>query len=395
MRILLVHNYYQQPGGENVIFDAEAALLRAHNHEVEEYTENNQRIDQLHPLSTGVRTFWSRQSHEIISRMLVKKRPDIVHFHNTFPLISPSAYAACRTAKIPVVQTLYNYRLLCPAVTFFRDGKVCEECMGKSMPWPGVVHSCYRGSYTQSAVTAGMIAVHGLLKTWHRQVDVYIALTEFSRRKFIQGGLPGDKIMVKPTFVSSDVGAEDQTGEYILFIGRFTHEKGIRTLCQAWSKLQHIPLKVVGDGPLKDAVKDLGERGRSGWVEVLGWQDNRQILQLLKRARALIFPSEWYETFGRVAIEAFSCGVPVVASRLGAMSEVVRDGHTGLHFNPGEAGDLAEKILWAWEHPQAMCRMGKAARAEYEQKYTASRNHEMLMNIYQKAMELGPQGQTG
>lgn len=263
------------------------------------------------------------------------------------------------------------------------------------MPWPGVLHGCYRGSYTQSAVTAGMIAVHGLLKTWHRQVDVYIALTEFARRKFIQGGLPGDKIMVKPTFVSSDAGAEDQTGEYILFIGRLTHEKGIRTLCQAWSKLQHIPLKVVGDGPLKDEVKDLGERGRSGWVEVLGWQDNRQILQLLKRARALIFPSEWYETFGRVAIEAFSCGVPVVASRLGAMSEVVRDGHTGLHFNPGDAGDLAEKILWAWEHPQAMCRMGKAARAEYEQKYTASRNHEMLMNIYQKAMELGPQGQTG
>lgn len=134
MRILLVHNYYQQPGGENVIFDAEAALLRAHKHEVEEYTENNQQIDQLHPLSTGLRTFWSRQSHESVSRMLVKKRPDIVHFHNTFPLISPSAYAACQTAKIPVVQTLYNYRLLCPAVTFFRNGKVCEDCMGKSMP---------------------------------------------------------------------------------------------------------------------------------------------------------------------------------------------------------------------------------------------------------------------
>lgn len=227
-----------------------------------------------------------------------------------------------------------------------------------------------------------MLAFHRLLKTWQKQVDVYIALTEFARRKLIEGGLPEDKIVVKPNFVYPDPAVGNENGNFALYVGRVSHEKGVKTLLSAFEGKPNIHLKIAGSGPLLKEIKNNNSR-----IELLGQKDKEEVIQLMKDARFLVFPSEWYETFGRVAIEAFACGKPVIASRLGSMEEIIEDGRTGLHFNPGDPEDLAAKVEWAWSNPERMKEMGKEARREYELKYTAERNYEILMEIYKKAIE--------
>ena len=382
LRILLIHNYYQQSGGEDTEFAAEKKLLRQKEHEVVEFVRHNAEIQEIGHLRVAIDAVWSRYSQHALQRLLQATRPDVAHFHNTFLLISPAAYYACREEGIPVVQTLQNYRLLCPGATFLRDGRVCEDCVGKTIPWPGVLHGCWRGSRVQTSVVMAMLASHRLLGTWQKQVDVYVALTEFARQKFIEGGLPAEKIAIKPNFIYPDPGPGDGSGNYVLFVGRISQEKGIRTLVRAWRKLKEVPLKVAGDGPLMEEIQRASSKG----LEILGWRPHDEVLSLIKGARFLVFPSEWYEGFPLAIAEAFACGVPVIASRLGAMAEIVENGRTGLHFEPGNPEDLAAKVEWAWTHPQQMTEMGHEARREYEQKYTAERNYEMLMEIYRRAM---------
>lgn len=386
-KILMVHNRYRQPGGEDAVFAAETEILRKHGHEVVEYLDDNRRIDGLNPLVAAANTVWSYASREKLSQVLRETKPDVVHFHNTFLQISPAAYYACWKTAQPVVQTLHNYRLLCPVATFFRDGHVCEDCLDRTPPWPAVLHGCYHNSRMQTAVVAAMLVFHRLLKTWQNQVHVYIALTEFVRRKFIEGGLPEEKIVVKPNFVYSDPGIREGKGEYVLFVGRLSPEKGIKTLLWAWQYLQKIPLKIVGDGPLMDEIRAYVKMHTLEWVELIGRCNHEEVLELMKGARFLVFPSEWYEGFPVTIAETFACGVPVIASRLGAMAEIVDDGRTGLHFEPGNSEDLAAKVKWAWTHLDQMLQMGREARAEYEAKYTAERNYKMLINIYEKAIE--------
>ena len=386
-KILMVHNRYRQPGGEDAVFAAETEILRKHGHEVVEYLDDNRRIEGLNPLVAAANTVWSYGSREKLSQVLRETKPDVVHFHNTFLQISPAAYYACWETAQPVVQTLHNYRLLCPVATFFRDGHVCEDCLDRTPPWPAVLHGCYHNSRMQTAVVAAMLVFHRLLKTWQNQVHVYIALTEFVRRKFIEGGLPEEKIVVKPNFVYSDPGIREGKGEYVLFVGRLSPEKGIKTLLWAWQYLQKIPLKIVGDGPLMDEICAYVKMHKLEWVELIGRCNHGGVLELMKGARFLVFPSEWYEGFPVTIAETFACGVPVIASRLGAMAEIVDDGRTGLHFEPGNSEDLAAKVKWAWTHLDQMQQMGREARAEYEAKYTAERNYKMLINIYEKAIE--------
>jgi len=232
---------------------------------------------------------------------------------------------------------------------------------------------------------ATMLAAHRALGTWTRTVDCYVALSEFARRKFIEGGLPGEKIAVKPNFVYPDPGDGTGTGEYALFVGRLSPQKGLSTLLAAWERLPTtIPLVVIGDGPLSYLLS--APRLRSCSIQYRGRLPRDQTLAAIKRAHVLIFPSEWYEPFGLAIVEAFACGTPVICSRLGAMQEIVQDGFTGLHFNPGNANDLAAKVEWAWTHRDQMRTMGQQARLEYETKYTSERNYEMLMEIYQRAI---------
>ena len=395
MKILLVHNRYQQPGGEDTSALTEEGVLRAAGHGVVEYVRRNDEIKDYGLGSKATlppRTIWGWDSYREIKTLLARERPDLAHFHNTFPLISPAAYYACREAGVPVVQTLHNYRLLCPAAAFLRRGSVCEECLDHGL-WRGVLHGCYHNSRAETSAVALMLAVHRWLGTWTRLVDCYIALTEFGRQKFIEGGFPAEKIRVKPTLVHPDPGAREGRGEYVLFVGRLSEEKGLRTLLTAWGRLSDcIPLEIVGDGPLRPSLQNEAQRRMMRSIQFRGWMSRDRTVAATKQACFLVFPSEWYEGFPRAIAEALACGVPVICSRLGAMEEIVEDGRTGLHFTPGNADDLAAKVDWAWTHPKEMEAMGRAARAEYETKYTAERNYLMLMEIYQKV--LGARGQA-
>ena len=386
MKILAVHNRYQRPGGEDQVFVDETALLEARDHRVVRYEVHNDQVERVNRLTLAKDTVWNTSAYRELRALIRRERPDVVHFHNTLPLISPAGYYAARAEGVPVIQTLHNYRLLCPVALFFRDGRVCEDCMGKAVPWPGVVHECYRGSRAASGVIATMLTVHRVMRTWTEMVDVYVALTEFARSKFIEGGLPAGKIVVKPNFVAPDPGRGQGGGGYALFVGRLAPEKGTGTMLAAWERLgTRIPLKIVGDGPLRDRVVEAAAR-RSN-VEWLGHRPVEEVHALMGKADMLVFPSEWYETFGRVAVEAFATGTPVIAADIGAVAELVEHGRTGLEFRPGDPEDLVTQVEWALSHPAELRRMRDEVRAEFEAKYTAERNYRALIEIYEAALK--------
>lgn len=389
VKILVVHNAYQQRGGEDAVVGAEVRLLEANGHAVVRYERHNDELlgrGALGGIDAAVETVWSSKSFREMKALVEKERPDVAHFHNTFPLISPSAYYACARAGVPVVQTLHNYRLWCPAAKFLREGKVCEACLGRNA-WPGVMHGCYRGSRAATAAAAAMLAVHRRMGSWQTKVDVYIALSEFTRRKFIEGGLPAERIVLKPNFVAGDVPPKTQSGGYVLFVGRLSEEKGPQLLPSAWRSMHtQIPLRIAGDGPLLEKLSREVREPSLLQIELAGHRTPDEVRALVHGARFLVFPSMWYEGFPMTIAEAFAGGLPVVASRLGSMAEIVQDGVTGLHFEPGNAVDLAAKVEWAWNHPEELARMGRAARAEYEAKYQPSTNYEILMGVYRGAI---------
>jgi glycosyltransferase involved in cell wall biosynthesis len=386
MRILSVHNRYLIRGGEDESREAEENLLRQMGHQVDVYEEDNKTLASLTKIQAFTRTIWSQSSYRKIREQLNQAQYDVVHIQNFFPIISPSAHYAAQAAGVPVVQTLRNYRLLCPNALFFRDNQVCEDCLGKKIPYPGVLHRCYRESLPASVGVTAMLTTHRLLKTWTRKVNLYIALTNFAREKYIQGGLPPEKIVVKPNFVSPDPGVGLGNGNYALYVGRLSVEKGLDTLLAAWRQLNgKLPLKIVGDGPLSDEVKVAAQSLVD--VEWLGIKSMSEVHTLMGNATVLIFPSKWYETFGRVAVEAFAKGTPVIAANIGALQGLIDSGRTGLHFQPGDAEDLALKVAWLVDRPESLKQMRQEARSEFENKYTDRTNYKILMDIYERAIE--------
>jgi glycosyltransferase involved in cell wall biosynthesis len=384
--ILLIHNFYQQLGGEDRIFEAESRLLEDNGHRVLRYTVHNDQIAGMHPLGMAAVSLWNRSVYSEIRTLIRTERPDVIHFHNTFPLISPAAYYAAKAEHTPVVQGLPNYRLLCPNAIFLRQGRICEDCMGRKVPWPGVIHTCYRNNRAASAVVATMLTVHRALRTWTKMVDVYIALTEFARQKFIQGGLPADRIVVKPNFVYPDPGPGRGQGDYALFVGRLSPEKGLDTLLEASKCLgEKMRLKIVGEGPLAPQVAEAARH--SSRIDWQGGLSNEQVMAAMKDAQVLLFPSVWYEGFPVVIVEAYAAGLPVIASQLGSMSSLINPGHTGLFFRPGSSEDLAAQVEWALGHSGELARMRREARQEFEARYTAERNYEQLLDIYRIATE--------
>lgn len=385
MRIVMIHNRYQQSGGEDHVLRAETALLRARGHEVKTVEENNDAIVRWTAAAQAAfDCVYSFSSARNMDRLIDEFRPDIAHIHNFFPRLSPSVHYACRNAGIPVVQTLHNYRLLCPGATLFREGKVCEDCTKTMVPWPAVAHACYRNSRTASAAVANMLAIHRAAGTWTRTVSRFITPTEFARNKFVEGGLPAERIVVKSNFLSHDPGMGAGSGNYALFVGRFSQEKGLDTLLAAWQQLKvRVPLKIVGDGPLapivQQAVATLPD------VEWLGPRNHEDVLRLMADAAFQVIPNNSYETFGLVAMEAFAVGLPVFASRLGALAELVRDGDTGKHFSAGSSEALAATVEWTIAHPEKMKAMRRNARLEFERSYTADANYPQLMRIYELA----------
>ncbi|PSB25596.1 glycosyltransferase family 4 protein [Stenomitos frigidus] len=384
MHILAVHNLYQIRGGEDECYEAEIKLLKDAGHEVDAYEETNDRVASLSKAQMAIKTVWSQDAYQAVKQRLAQQTYDVMHVQNFFPLISPSVYYAAREQGVPVVQTLHNYRLLCPNALFFRNGSVCEDCLGKAVPYPGVLHGCYRENRLASAGVTAMLAFHRAKQTWTETVDRYITLTEFARQKFIEGGLPAHKIFVKPNFVDPDPGVGEGQGGYALYVGRLSVEKGLDTLLAAWAQLEHpLPLKIVGDGPLADQVVEATQR--MPHVTWLGRKPMTEVHALMGNAMCLVFPSKWYETFGRVAIEAFAKGTPVVASDIGAIAELVESGRTGLLFEPASPQALAAKVEWLLANPAKLAHMRQNARAEFEAKYTATKNYHQLMAIYASA----------
>lgn len=374
MRILIAHNAYQHRGGEDSVVEDEIALLRVNGHEVETYFRNNHEVDDMSRIDAARQTLWSARTVDDLLGLIEKFRPDIVHAHNTFPLISPSLYWAAGRAGVPVVQTLHNFRLSCLNALFLREGRVCEDCLGR-VPWRGVVRRCYRDSGTTSAVLAGMLVLHRALGTYRNKVARYIALNAFCRNKFIEAGLPAERIVIKPNFVDFP-GPQPTTRKGLLFVGRLSAEKGIATLAEAMALLPDARLRVAGDGPERHRLEEV-----SG-IERLGSVAPEQVRCEMSGATALVIPSVWYENFPRTLVEALACGLPVIASRIGALGELVRDQETGLLFESGNARDLAEKMRWALAHPLQMSEMGKKARIQYEAEFTAKANYERLLEIY-------------
>ncbi len=382
MRILALHTRYTAPGGEDAVFASEIRLARRGGSEVETLLFRNADLDALNAAGKVAVTFWNAEAVRRTRELVGRFRPDVVHIHNTFPWASPAVIRAAARMGVPVVMTLHNYRLLCVNALLFRNGRVCEECLGR-LPWRGALHGCWRGR-PESAVVVAMQALHRAIGSWEL-VDRFIALTDFARRRFIAGGLPAEKIVVKPNFVDPDPGPGDGRGGYALFVGRLSPEKGLATLLGAWERIGgRMPLRIVGDGPLRDEVERAADTIEG--VDYLGPREPEAVLDLMGDAAMLVFPSEWYETFGLVLVEAFARGLPALSSDIGSQATIVEDGRTGLHFRAGDAEDLATKVEWLLSQPEELGRMRKEARAEYEMRYTADRNYEMLMRIYEEAI---------
>lgn len=391
----MCHNTYQFSGGEDSSTAAETALLRERGHEVIEYTRHNHEIKDRNLLEKGLlffETTWSRRSYGNIAAICRQHRPDVAHFQNIMPLISPSAYYACAEMDVPVVQTLHNYRSICPGALLMRQGRICEDCISGDFHH-ALSHRCYHKSWIQTLALARMLKHHRHRGTYSKKIHAYVALTDFARRKFIQGGLPEERIHVKPNFIE-DPGFASHPGQGAIFVGRLSEEKGLRTLLSAWTQFKELPLQIVGDGPLLPELKSFAQSHGLTNVHFHGHRSSSYCLTEIKKSRFLVLPSTCYETFGRTIVEAFACGRPVIASDLGAMSELVHPHKIGLLFEAGNPEALAYQIHWMFKNPEECREMGRTARIEYEQKYTPQMNYEMLMDIYSQAIQASRDGST-
>jgi len=379
LRVLMVHNRYRQRGGEDAVVDAEVALLRAHGHAVELYVRDNRELEGISPIDAAAQALWSRRTAAEIAGLCERFRADLVHAHNTFALVSPSLYWSAFRAGVPVVQTLHNYRLFCVQGMFRLRDRICEDCLGH-LPWRGVVRRCYHDSAAQSAALATVVTLHRAFGTFRDRVTRYVALTEFCRRKFVEGGLPAERISVKPNFVDV-VRPPENVRSGALFVGRLSAEKGIDTLLGALDHARGIEIEVIGSGPEEHKVTAHPR------VHARGWLAQSQVLESMQAAAFLVLPSVWYECFPRTVVEAFACGLPVIASRVGALAEIVEHGRTGLLFAPGSAKGLARALDYAKAHPDRMREMGAYARATYVARFSPQRNYAQLMNIYHDAVD--------
>ncbi|MGC9157428.1 MAG: glycosyltransferase family 4 protein [Terracidiphilus sp.] len=387
MRFLVAHNRYRFSGGEDAAVRAEIELLREHGHIVELLEEDNEAIHGLGGrLAASASVFYSRRSRRRIQEAIGDFRPDLLHVHNWFPRLSPSIVLAASAAEIPVVQTLHNFRMVCANGLLFRNGAVCTDCLGKSLPLAGIVHGCYRDSRAGSAIVTAAYGFHRLAHTWDG-VDLFIAVSGFAREILIRGGLPAEKIAVKPNFTRAESFAAEKTRENaVLFVGRLSPEKGIRTLLAAWETgLMPLRLKIVGDGPLREEVERRAASGRG--IEYLGRQPHEAVFRAMAKARILVFPSACFETFGLTIVEAFAQGTPVLASDHGTARELVEEGATGFRFPPGDAAALAAAVQ-RFPGGEDYERMSARCREVFLSRFTAEANYARMMEIYARAIGL-------
>lgn len=385
MRILIAHNFYQVPGGEDAVARSEAAMLKSFGEDVVTYERHNNEIEKFSPVKK-IAHFLSlahnKYSYRNLREVLRKHRPDVAHFHNIYYLLTPSVYQACRDEGVPVVQSLHNYRMICSNGLLFRDGHVCEDCLTKNV-WEGVKHRCFRDSAIMTLLMATTIDRLWKRGVWIDGVDRYIVASQFTRRKYVDQGIPLDKIVYKPHFIDPAPERRDKDAGYVLYLGRLSQEKGVDVLLNAWNSLVDIPLKIAGTGPMEALLKNMVVDGGQKHVEFLGLLDQAKCQDLLREATLIVIPSVCYENFPRVVVEAFACGVPVIASGLGSLQELVEHSETGLLFEPGNANSLALAVRLCFENRLLVTRMKENARRVFEERYSARANYDQLMRIYQ------------
>lgn len=387
MRILLIHNFYQQPGGEDYVFRSEGELLEKNGHTVDYLTYDNKSIRSLMAwISAAIGTIYNRSSARRLTRKIISFKPDVIHVHNFLPLASPAVFSIAKKHNIPVVLTLHNYRLLCPGATLFHKYGIYEKSIRHLFPWEAIWKGVYRNSSLQTALVAMMTAFHHFKGTWKSNIDRYVVLTTFASRKF-EGSvlqIPKYKFVLKPNFVYDMGKGSAKRDNFFLFAGRLTVEKGIHTLLKA-AEQDGFNLIVVGDGPLRGVVEGAARLFPN--ICYLGHRPKGEVWYYLKKCKALIFPSIWYETFGMTIIEAFSTATPVIASRLGAMSELIQDGANGLLYEPGDIHGLCYAVRKLSGDVKLAGELSFNARITYLRKYTPRVNYRKLIAIYEDVIK--------
>lgn len=385
MKVLLVHNRYQEKGGEDSVVESEKDLLSSHGVEVELLQANNDHIVGIKDkLIASAAVFYNPEGVNRLNAAVAAFKPDIVHVHNWFPTLSPAIFGACNKNSVPVVNTLHNYRLLCVKGSLYRNGSPCEDCLGTRLRLPGVLHGCYRGSRSGSAAVTAAMLTHWHMGTWHRAVDKFIALSEFARTKLIEGGLPAEKIDVKPNCLSSDPGVRSGDGGYFAYVGRLTEEKGITTVLECWRQGPDLPLlRIVGAGDREDQVREAASSLHN--VEYLGLRGSSEVLDVIGSAMALICPSRWYEGMPRVVVEAMAVSTPVIASRLGTYLEMIDHGRCGMLFDAGNAQALLA-CLREFVQGGASTNMRAETRRQFDSRYSGEMNIKKLIEIYQQTL---------
>jgi glycosyltransferase involved in cell wall biosynthesis len=378
VRVLVLHSRYLSgsTSGENRVAEDERRLLANAGHQVRSWAPAQSDLQGLGAVRLGTRAIWSRDAASVIRRLVRNQRSDIVHCHNLFPLLSPAVISAASAEGAAVVMTLHNYRLLCLPATFLRDGRTCEDCLGH-VPWRGVLHGCYRDSALGSAVLASSLALHRAVRTF-AQVRLYLAVGRFVREKYVRAGFPENRVAVKPSFVDA-APRRDGPGEYFLFLGRLSREKGLGTLLAAWTRSSE-RLVVAGDGPERALLRDAAPT-----VDYRGALPAAEIPSLLSRARALLVPSLSYEGAPRVILEAYASGVPVLASRLGGLPELVEDGSSGILVHPGDVAAWSAAVERLTEDAEAE-RMGERAWQLWQERYSPERGLANLEAAYHAAL---------
>jgi glycosyltransferase involved in cell wall biosynthesis len=388
VKTLLIHDFYQQFGGEDAAALADKALLESKNQEMMVYTRDNAEIKGfsiIEKLKAPIQTLYSWQTRKELTKLVSDRRPDVAYIHNFFPLISPSVYHVLHSLGVPVVQVIHDFRFFCPNGWFFTHGQICERCKGGNY-FNAVRFRCYRDSYLASAVAASSIGINRLAGILEK-IDGFVCLTDFLKEKLVESGIPLEKIFIKPNFMDASQTVPDYgRGKYALFLGRLSPEKGIWTLVHAFRQLKGISLKIAGTGPMEGEVRSFLKENAVENVELVGFKSGRDKCQLLRESMFLVMPSECYETFGLAILEAYAAGKPVVASNIGSLPWLVRDGKSGLLFATGDGDDLARKIIRLSERPDEREAMGRFGRALVETEYGPQKNYELLMELFTKVL---------
>ena len=385
MKIVQVHNRYRYEGGEIDVFLSTFDLLKRNGINVDLLEKKSEGLDStwFHKLNAFISGIYSFSAAREMNQMISQNRPDLVHIHNLYPLLSPSVLVSCRRAGIPVVMTCHNYRLICPVATLFSDGKICERCVDGKEYWC-VLKNC-RGNFSESVAYAIRSIFARSLGLFKKNVTIYIAVSEYVKNRLVSSGLNKDLITVIPNMVNiPKSNGEPANGKYVAYIGRISEEKGIKTLLAAASRRSNMQFLLAGNGPLLPAYKRCAPKN----ANFVGGLNKQQLSSFYREARFIVVPSEWYETFGLVVVEAMSHGLPVIASRIGGLPELVEDGVTGLLFEPGNSEELSSKMKHLWDNPDLCKKMGQAGREKAIREYNKNIYYKRLIAAYKKAVDI-------